>query len=396
MILPKINKDNKITIDNYISKNDCKFNQTRTEFLNGEPKILQGYRLPRKLLFYNIKNGRFALEYVKILREQGGALNPEDTKDAKKIQDLLLNLKPIDTKRTYEDIKRKGQTDLILITQDGYVIDGNRRMSVIAKLFEDTGDRKFELINAARIEESVDVKDLWAMEAGISLGQDPKVRYGPLNELLKLDEGRKAGFTSQQIADLLYGVDDAAEIDKDLARLDLIRKYLREYYNGDDENLSPVDGYHEHFIDLQTTLINAKKRNKPIDEQLACQKVGFRLIHDKVQHTRILTINRALNNDYPLEKIVEAAEKMEDKTEVILDPELDDDATTPTVVRFIDFEDEVKARKNADEIPIILNSILNNLSVLKFESDDLKTDEAKEKIRKILTYVKKFTEPSGE
>ena len=84
MILTEINKDNKITIDNYISKNDCKFNQTRTEFLNGEPKILQGYRLPRKLLFYNIKNGRFALEYVKILREQGGALNPEDTKDAKK------------------------------------------------------------------------------------------------------------------------------------------------------------------------------------------------------------------------------------------------------------------------------------------------------------------------
>ena len=167
-------------------------------------------------------------------------------------------------------------------------------------------------------------------------------------------------------------------------------------YDGDDEDLTPVEGYNEHFINLQDILINAKERSKSIDEQLACQKVGFRLIHDKVQHTRILTINRALNNDYPLEKIVEAAEKMEDKTEVILDPELDDDATTPTVVRFIDFEDEVKARKNADEIPIILNSILNNLAVLKFESDDLKTDEAKEKIRKILTYVKKLTKASGE
>ena len=60
------------------------------------------------------------------------------------------------------------------------------------------------------------------------------------------------------------------------------------------------------------------------------------------------------------------------------------------------FEDEVKARKNEDKVPLILNSILNNLAVLKFESDDLKTDESKEKIRKILTYMKKFTGISCE
>ena len=57
---------------------------------------------------------------------------------------------------------------------------------------------------------------------------------------------------------------------------------------------------------------------------------------------------------------------------------------------------EVKARKNEDKVPLILNAILNNLAVLKFESDDIKTDEAKEKIRKILTYMKKLAEASGE
>ena len=396
MILTEINTDNKITIDNYISKNDCKFNQTRTEFLSGQPKIFQGYRLPRELLFYNIKNGRFAKEYIKILRDQGGALNPEDPQDAKKIQDLLLNLNPIDTKRTYEDLIRKGQTELALITQDGYLIDGNRRMAILTKLFEDTSDTKFDFINVARIEESISPKDLWAIEAGISLGQDPKVRYGALNELLKLDEGQKAGFTSKEIAAMLYGIDDETEIDKKLARLDLIKKYLRAYYDGDDEDLSPVEGYNEHFIDLQDILINAKERSKSIDEQLACQKVGFRLIHDGVAHLRIRTINQAIKNDYSLEKIIKAAEEMEEKTEVSFDPELDEEPTTPTVVRFTDFEDEVKARKNEDKVPLILNAILNNLAVLKFESDDLKTDESKEKIRKILTYMKKLAEASGE
>ena len=391
-----VNTDNKVTIDNYISNNDCKKNQTRTEFLSGQPKIFQGYRLPRKLLFYNIKNGRFAKEYVKILRDQGGALNPEDPQDAKKIQDLLLNLNPVDTKRTYEDLIRKGQTELALITQDGYIIDGNRRMAILTKLFEDTSDAKFDFINVARIDEPISPKDLWSIEAGISLGQDPKVRYGALNELLKLDEGRKAGFTSKEIAAMLYGIDDESEIDKKLARLDLIKKYLREYYDGDDEDLTPVEGYNEHFINLQDILINAKERSKSIDEQLACQKVGFRLIHDGIAHLRIRTINQAIKNDYSLEKITKAAEEMEPPTDPEFDPELGEEPSTLTVTRFTDFEDEVKARKNEDKVPLILNSILNNLAVLKFESDDIKTDEAKEKIRKILTYMKKFTGISGE
>ena len=76
--------------------------------LDGEAVILQGYKLPRELLYYNIKNGRFAKEYIKIIREQGGSLKPEDPDDAKKIQRLLVGLKPNDTRRTKEDIRKKG------------------------------------------------------------------------------------------------------------------------------------------------------------------------------------------------------------------------------------------------------------------------------------------------
>ncbi|SVE34760.1 uncharacterized protein METZ01_LOCUS487614, partial [marine metagenome] len=106
--------------------------------------------------------------------------------------------------------------------------------------------------------------------------------------------------------------------------------------------------------------------------------------------------NQAIKNDYSLEKIMTAAEEMEPPEPPIFDPELDEEPSTLTVVTFTDFEDEVKARKNEDKVPLILNAIINNLAVLKFESDDLKTDESKEKIRKILTYMKKFTGISGE
>ena len=143
MILSSENKDNKITIDNYIRDNDCKINQTRTEYLNGEAIVLQGYRLPRELLYYNIKNGRFAKEYIKIIRDEGGSLDPEDPDDEKKIQTLLLGLKPNDTRRTKEDIVKKGQTELALMTRDGFLIDGNRRMAILTDLFEETSDEKY-------------------------------------------------------------------------------------------------------------------------------------------------------------------------------------------------------------------------------------------------------------
>ena len=383
------NLDNKVTIDNYIKSNDCEIVQTRTEYLNGEAIVLKGYRLPRELLYYNIKNGRFAKEYIKIIREQGGSLKPEDPDDAKKIQRLLLGLKPNDTRRTREDIVKKGQTELALITRDGYLIDGNRRMAILTDLFEETSDEKYNFIKVARIEEAISAKDLWAMEAGISLGQDPKSRYGAINELLKLDEGRKAGFTNKEIADKLYGIDDESEIEEKLARLDLMRKYLKQYYD-DDEDFTPIEGYNEHFINVQDILVNAKKSNKKIDEQVACQKVGFRLIHDQVPHMRIRTINQAIKNDYSLTKISEAADKMEEVTTVTIDPTLEEEPSTDTVVRFTDFEDEVKAKKNEDKIPLILNSILNNFAVLNLENEDLKTEDSKRLIRKIVDYSKKL------
>ena len=389
--MSETNTDNKITIDNYIRNNDCKLIQTRTEYMKGEPVTVQGYKLPRKLIYYNIKNGRFAKEYIKILRDEGGSLKPELEDDAKKITNLLLGLNPLDTKRSLEDIKKRGQTDLGLITQDGYLIDGNRRMALLTELFEDEHNQKYEYINVARIETPISPKDLWAMEAQISLGHEPKVRYGALNELLKLDEGRKAGFTPDEIAELLYGIDDSKEIIQKLNLLTLIKKYLREYFQ-DEENLSLAEGSTNHFINLQDLMTNAKSRNKTIDEIAAYQKVVFRLIYEKVPHMRIRTINHAIKNDYSLEKIIQAANNMEEKIEVIVEPENDDEEViTPTTTRFADFEDEIKARKNEDKIPLILNSILNNFNVLKFDDPILRTKESKHQIQSILEYMEKLS-----
>ena len=257
---------NKILIDNYIeNKPDAKLEgRSRLESLNGETKIIQGYRLPTKLIFYNINNGRFKQEYISLSRKYGGDLDSRKPGDAKKIQNLLLTLGEkdggfsADTKRTMNDIKKKGQLELGIITQDGFLIDGNRRMAVINKLFEENQESKYEYIDVAKLEQPIQDKDMWAMEAGIQLGLDPKVRYKPNNELLKLDEGIKLGYTELEIAQLLYGDISPEEIKRKIGRLKLIKKYLKSFFN-DEDNIELAEGKHEHFIELQNIIDSTQK-----------------------------------------------------------------------------------------------------------------------------------------
>ena len=198
--MSEFNRDNKTRIDEYITTNDCEENDSIPVNLKGEKKRLQVYRLPIELLYYNIRNGRFAAEYINEVKKQGGELKPEDKEDAKKIKNLLWNLDVNESKRTYDDIKDRGQWLPGIITEDGYVIDGNRRMTILSKLFEDTSNDEFKFIKVGRLPGDVDKNDLWKLEAGIQLGKDEILRYGPMNELLKLRQGVRAGITTSEIA----------------------------------------------------------------------------------------------------------------------------------------------------------------------------------------------------
>ena len=80
-------------IDDYIQKHpDCKLTRTRDVIIQGKRVDLPVYRLPLDLLFYNIRNGRFASEYDDLKVKEGRELRTEDPADAKKIQKLLISL----------------------------------------------------------------------------------------------------------------------------------------------------------------------------------------------------------------------------------------------------------------------------------------------------------------
>ena len=406
------NIDNKIRIDEYIGSNpDSKLETKFPISLKGVKKVLDVYRLPTEMLFYNIRNGRFAAEYKELVRNEGGDLRSENKNDANKIKNLLLDLDIIETKRTLDDLNVRGQWNCGIITNDGYVIDGNRRMAIISKLYNETGFEKWKYLDVARLGEPVTPENLWALEAGIQLGKNEIVKYGPINELLKIREGHKAGLSIQTIVNTLYGSDEDEIVNK-LSRLDLIEQYLT--FIGTPEKYSVAKNRVEHFINLQNIIIICEKYDYTPDKIIKIKRVAFQLIKENIPHLELRKIQHMIKKDLtdaiseieiaalPLKPITphkaSPDEIIKDDTKIIMDEfEENPENMSLTYTHFINAMDILDVSNNEDKEILLLGRAEKNLKpLLDYPSDKLSTPEAISLIKKIVRYVDALNKNIGD
>jgi len=196
--------------------------------LSGRTEQLKVYRLPIKSLIFNIRNGRFASELIEKEKELKRKLNPTTPADAKIIQKLLLEQDEHETEALKEDLKKHGQMNPGIITWDGAVINGNRRMAILSELQKETGDVRYEFLRVARLPETVRPKDLWRLEAGLQFAKEFRLEYGPVNELLKLREGLEQGLTIKEISRALLGRYSEKKVNEKLDILRLMETYLKQ------------------------------------------------------------------------------------------------------------------------------------------------------------------------
>ena len=257
--------------------------------LAGQRIDLKVLRIPTELLRYNISNGRFAAEYADLKNKVGRELDPDVKKDAIKIRNLLLDLNKHESQLLREDLERIGQLDPGVMTFDGSVINGNRRMAIFEQLFEGTGDAKWSYLEMVRLPPAVNEKDLWRLEANLQFSRDERAEYGPINRLLKFRVGVKAGLSPKQIAASMYGGFSEKDVKEDLERLKLIETYLD--YIGKPENYKAAEGVHEHFIDLRKIIVKEQKNGiDPIDLEKIV-KFTFDMIRKGSSHWDIRKIS---------------------------------------------------------------------------------------------------------
>ena len=232
----------------------------------GDSHKLSVYRIPIKLLIYNIRNGRFGAELLEKEKELKRKLNPLDPGDATIIQNILLTQNELETEILKEDLRQKGQTDPGIITFDGAVINANRRMAILSVLFLDTSESKYSYLRVGRLPQGVDETDLWRIEAGLQFGKDFRLQYGGVNELLKLREGEKQNLKPKDISVALMGRYSPKKVEEKLEILKLIDSYLefigkpREYYRIQEER--DLEKFNSLQSNVVTPLLRKHKKAK--------------------------------------------------------------------------------------------------------------------------------------
>ena len=403
-------------VEEYIANHDCKTEETVPVLIKGKKHVLSVYRLPLDHLYYNIKNGRFKMEYLLLVQKNGGRdLDPENAKDGIKIKKTLLSLDPSETRRTMDDMRERGQWVPGVITHDGFVIDGNRRLAILDEL--SAKNEEFKYMKVGKLPKDIEPNDLWKIEAGLQLGKEQIVKYGPINELLKLREGRDAEISTEEIASTLYGFENDKEIKEKLELLDLIEDYL-------DKFLGKKNQYHlvkdrvEHFIDLMAIL---KITDQLIDDSELKTNVkiaSYELIRKKIPHRELRKIREMIkqNSTAALEWITKIAEATivrpteTEEPEPTLDEEVEDvidekdngtkdedeeEDVDEIKTMYENATDSLNVTKSKNDIPKLLTRALNNLDAIDYTNEDtnkdLTKDEAKDIILKILRHAKKLS-----
>ena len=389
-----MNENNSQAIDDYISKNpDAILGKKHSVIISGESQDIQVYKIPLNLLFYNIKNGRFAAEYYELKEKIGQELNPENPDDEKEIQKMLIGLDEKKSLQLEIDIRKFGQREPGICTSDGYVHNGNRRMSVIQEI-AGSGELKFNFLEVARLPPGVSDQDLWLIEAGIQLAKNVQLDYGPINTLLKFKEGIDSGLTETQVAKNIYGLDNEKDIEEKLEILKLIEKYLK--FIGEESHYKKADGIVEHFYDLNNIIGKEKRAGASIDEQLAYQNIGFQLISDGITQRELRSMKKIVTEEKSKRQLLKALEfskpepaEKKIRTKIKADQ---DESFTPARTIFNEANDTIKAVTDSSKPLTNLERAFTNLDTINTKNDTVSSSEFQsllERIEKIVDKLKK-------
>lgn len=221
---------------------------------HGERRTFDAYEIPLEYLVYNPYNGRIG-SVIKSYERQNQPVNPENPADKKLIEKFLWESKPDANENTRKRILKEHQEKHGIITADGSIIDGNRRAMLLNRIMADESipfaDKSHcQYFVAIILPEDADKKEILALETTYQMGEDAKVDYNPIEKYLKCKDLKDAGFTEQDIADMMDI--NRGEVKTMLQALELMDSYLDQYdYSG---MYTQLDKNEDSFLKLDSAL----------------------------------------------------------------------------------------------------------------------------------------------
>jgi len=143
-----------------------------------EPKNV--YLIPLEYLIYNKYNGRI-LSRTQSLEKQNYSIDVETEEGKKKIEELLWHSNETRNKTTQQSINDYGQQKVGIITKDGIIIDGNRRVMLLSM------GRKYNYFKTVVLDVTLEENplEIEKLETTYQMGEDEKVGYNPTEKYIK-------------------------------------------------------------------------------------------------------------------------------------------------------------------------------------------------------------------
>jgi len=213
---------------------------------NGEIRTFNAYRIPLDILVYNPYNGRIGSE-VKSYERQHHRINPANPDDVRIIEDFLWRSKVNANEATMASLLKDHQKQFGIVTADGMIIDGNRRASLLNRLWRDStinaNDKQHcRFFLAIILPQDADKKEIIRLETTYQMGEEAKLDYNPIEKYLKCGDLIEAGFTESEIADFMNI--PKPQVMMYLRVLHLMDDYLEAYgYDGIYTQLASEDSF---------------------------------------------------------------------------------------------------------------------------------------------------------
>ncbi|RLC76887.1 MAG: hypothetical protein DRJ03_18585 [Chloroflexi bacterium] len=235
----------------------------------GEKRLFNAYKIPLEYLIYNKYNGRIG-SLVKSYEKQRHIINAEDAEGTKLIERFLWESKPARNETTKNSLVRDGQKQWGIVTDDGIIIDGNRRAMLLNEIYRNREhwERKNHNVDEAQyfiaviLPEGAEPREVSRLETIYQMGEDEKLDYNPIEKYLKCQDLRDIhGFGPSDIADMMG--EKEGQITEWLEIMVLMEDYLE--YLGYEGIYTRLDKREGQFVNLNQYLKRYENGSKMVD-----------------------------------------------------------------------------------------------------------------------------------
>jgi hypothetical protein len=219
----------------------------KTIIYNGVAEPHNVYEIPLEKLIYNKYNGRIKSIVKSYESGLGRKLDAKNEVDANIIESFLYDSAEYRNEKTIQSLKDYGQQEVGIVTKDMIIIDGNRRASLLKKLYREHNGIPY--FKAIILQDNLEDKtlEIIKLETSYQMGVDNKVEYKPIEKYLRCQElVYEFKIDISEVAKLMS--EKPTRIEQWLDILKLMDEYL--IYIGSPNVYTRLDKTEGHFVDL--------------------------------------------------------------------------------------------------------------------------------------------------